>query len=578
MEGAFVEEEKPGRVARDDHELYARIVTSYTCEELVRWGEHDRHAFALERRRELLKILANSKSTMSEKRRLGQALVIQQLEFHVGWESLMTFGADYQLSVEEPWYKPGDFAHTHAQFLDAAGDPKLLEQLGFRRILRQTYIDRTRRSIMELLMSRHDSLKQVSALIALYTAGRHERKRIAELSGQIWDELFALAKTQLEQHITPIPMQSLYGLAKEARNLSGFCDDLKLTLDATNPNIALSSLVPEARAMVREQNGQQRLLFLDEKLVNRRDDLLNQFIEVDIELDGDTHSVFDAIMKAMEKLPIDERLMEHLPRVTAAFFNAAQRDRNNQDIASSGTFWGTKSGRRLARMSGFDPDNYKHRAIIQDIRALLCEIILHREIMTTQRGAGRKRARWRGPLLEARRSELEFEAETPEGFTAHQTFQSWSIAAPLWAMVTPSEQGGTPSFMALDERAFYLDTRSSVPFNLYWVLVNRAYMQRLGKGGTLAVKISVLYEWAGLQGRFDRPVRLRAKLRDAFSDMVDHGLLEAWGCEELDEQSSSTFDEIMKATLEVTFSTSHLKSFAHLLPEADRPASQLPQR
>lgn len=566
LDDPVTREERPERVEEEAHKLYARIITSSVAEELEEWRDHGRARHALAHRLELLELLAKSKKTAETRRTLAIQQVIQQLDFHGGWDRAATFGGDYQLGVQRPWYKPGDFEHTHAQFIGARQDPDTLEQLGFVQITSQTYLDRVRRPIMQRLLKEDDALMRAAAIIALYTVGRGERQRMLRVTGQIWDELAKAAKDFFQQHTTAVPIYSLYSLAKEARNICGFADELKIVVRVDNDQIA-SSKVTDGYAMLQERESGQGVLFFDKKLVERTSNKAkrpDQFIEIPVEFDVVKPSVLDAIMKALERLPIEERLMEHLPRVTAAFFNAAQRDRRLR-IGHDGAFWDSESGKRLCRLAGFDPSNYRHRAIIKDIRELLCGIILHREVSAVEHGKRRK-LKWKGPLLQPLQAELELSEEDREGLTNHQTLKSWIIADALWRMVTPLEQGGAPAFMALDERAFYLDTRSSVPFNLYWMLVNRAYMDRLSDKGSLSLRLGLLYEWAGLQGRFERPSRLRPVLIQALDLMLEHGLLSEWSCAALESDDYILFDELLAQELHVTFSTSHIEALEHLLP------------
>ncbi len=158
----------------------------------------------------------------------------------------------------------------------------------------------------------------------------------------------------------------------------------------------------------------------------------------------------------------------------------------------------------------------------------------------------------------------------------HYTFKAWSIAKVLWDMVTPKESGGTPSYMSLDERAFRLDDRSSIPFNIYWTLINRAYMDRLAADGSLTISIKVIYEWSGLEGRFGRPHALSKKLRECFDLMVEHGLLRTWRCDAIMPDSSGLlFEDLLEETIVITFGQAQLESLEHLLPEGQRKVSMV---
>lgn len=559
-------DDPPGRVTPEQCEFYTSLLTSFMTHDLAFWASSERLEHVIEHRVSLLGTLATSNQSLEVKRARALKEVIDRLEFFGGWEELIARGNSYQLGEEMPWHKPGEFAQVNAQFETNRGNEKRLRELGFTPIPRQVYLDLVRRPIMQLELRDGQRLQQVASIIALYTASRTERQRLAQLVEHIDTELYLKARTFFRQHTTAVPMQSLYSLAKEVRNISSFKDTLKISI-MPQGNAARSEKTDGMAIFEDDDQGGQRVLFFDPKLVRRKngeESIPDQFIEVPVDIEKTGPSVIDAIVQAIEQLPIDERLLEHLPRVTAAFFNAAQRDRR-LEFNDAGTFWDTASGKRLSRLSGFDPDNHRHRAIVKEIRELLTKIILHREVRG-HRDKTKARLKWRGPLLEMRASEIDLELEDREGITSHSTFKSWSIAKALWLMVVPSEEGGAPSFMSLDERAFYLDSSSSKPFNLYWTLVNRAYMNRLDRSGSLTVRVGTLYEWAGLQGRYTRPIRLRKVLYDALERMIEHDLLEQWSCPQLEEDGYILFNELLEATLRVTFSRTHLDALSHLLP------------
>ena len=179
-----------------------------------------------------------------------------------------------------------------------------------------------------------------------------------------------------------------------------------------------------------------------------------------------------------------------------------------------------------------------------------------------------KKVAWRGPLIEQRREELSVEIGNAEGITAHSTFEAWQIASSLWKMITPRFEGGTPSFMLLDERAFSLDKKSSIPFNLYWTLINRAYISKLDSSGRLQITLKTLYKWSGLEGRFQRVSKLRELFRDALEKMVLQNLIASWSCPALTSRKRRRLDELLDEPLEVIFSLTQLESLGHLVPES----------
>jgi hypothetical protein len=166
--------------------------------------------------------------------------------------------------------------------------------------------------------------------------------------------------------------------------------------------------------------------------------------------------------------------------------------------------------------------------------------------------------------------------------SARHTFSSWSIARPLWDMVLPEREGGAPAFMSIDARAFLLDPSSSTPFNLYWAMVNRAYMgtyaanrlDRVDEAGTFHPRIGVLYDFSGMQGTHRRLYRLRRALRGALDAMVDHGLLLRWECPWLTDGATVSFAELFERRVRVTFSERQLRNLSRSLatrPEGDAP-------
>lgn len=186
-------------------------------------------------------------------------------------------------------------------------------------------------------------------------------------------------------------------------------------------------------------------------------------------------SAVNALVSAFEQLDIDANVLEDVPRVVAGMFSVAQRDRQ-LNLDWPGMFWDTESGKRLCTVVGLNPENKRHRQRIQQVRRALCKIRLHREVFASSSSGKKARVSWEGHLLQESGDTLKLEEFHADGLGKRHTFKAYRLAKPLWDMVCSSQEGGTPAFMALDERAFELDDSSSTPFNLYWTLVNRAYM------------------------------------------------------------------------------------------------------
>ena len=542
--------------------LYARIVTSFMGHDLSMWEGFGLGARAVARRSELLTTLARSERTASARRDEAMALVIKQLAFFGGWDEAVARGERYQLGVESPWHKAGEFARVQRILAQNLDDPERLTELGFTRIPRQHYLDRVRLPVSQLLLGAGEPLAAVAALITLFTASRNDRSDIFAAQRAVRDDLFLQATNALKYQSTPIPRNSLFGLTREAGNMSTFFkQSMRVSLD-DDPKMGRLDDLEEAALVLQERvddNGQS-LMFIDRKLIERRKGA-QMFVEVPLE--ERSSNVIDALTRAIEQLPIEPEALEHIPRITAAFFGAAQRDRH-ADFGKEGQFWDTSSGKRIARLAGFNPDNPRHRNIVQSVRALMERVILHREVVTRDETGRHEKVKWSGNLIALTNEKIEIERSDREGLTSHSTFQAYSIAAGLWRMVVPSGAGGAPSFLALDERAFHLDQSSSVPFNIYWSLINRAYMQRLDPHGRFEVKVGTIYSWAGLAGSYKRPSRLRERLINVFDLMIDHGLLDSWSCELLSGEEIIPLDTLLEATITITFSTSQLTILEHL--------------
>ena len=136
-------------------------------------------------------------------------------------------------------------------------------------------------------------------------------------------------------------------------------------------------------------------------------------------------------------------------------------------------------------------------------------------------------------------------------------------------MTLPEDEGGSPSFMLLDERAFALDDRSSLPFNIYWTLVNRAYMgaytsvpeDRVQPDGTFSPRLWTLHDWAGMENTYIKVKRIKQRFTEALDLMVEHGLLLSWQCDVLSESRQSTLEDLKTARVQVRFSEEQLDNF-----------------
>lgn len=545
------------------------VPLGFLYHEHERWSEKESFRQTVyTRRAELLTELSMMHLRAAERRHRALALVLDQVNFFTGWEQLCHGESMYQLGAQRPWWRPGHFVETERMRDSLKGDETALRESGFVQVPREVYLERVRIPIIRLmLVTSQDCMVDVAGIIALYTASRQERQGMAQLTEDLRQTLHLSVLSRLERQGSAIPMKPLYSLPRESHNLSAFFVSRKRdALEVDSEKGVIRGELRGARVKVTEdRDGEQQLLFFDADLVNKESGSGDAFIS--IRLEEKQSAALDALMKGIEQLDIDPNVLEHLPRITAGIFAAAQRDRK-QKFSWPGTFWDTSAGARLCRIIGFDPENKRHRKRIQDARKILETIILHREIRSRDASGKKVTMTWSGPLIEARKGELKLRIEDREGMSEQHRYQSWSIARELWEMVEPEIGGGAPAFMILDQRAFQLSDRSSRPFNIYWTLVNRAYMgaytkvqeDRVKPDGSFSPRIGTVYNWAGLEGR-ERPYRIKQYLREALDAMVVHGLLDRWECEELGSKSNVNLDELKLARLLVVFSADQLTSF-----------------
>jgi len=193
-------------------------------------------------------------------------------------------------------------------------------------------------------------------------------------------------------------------------------------------------------------------------------------------------------------------------------------------------------------------------------------IHLHRPVYQREANGRRIEAMWSGPLVETSKSRLTLSVEEREGFHGRLKLKSYSIAQPLWHMVLNESDGGTPAFMVLDRRVFELNDRSSKEFNIYWMLINRAYMgkyatrpeDQLQPDGQFSPKLATILSWSGIESSYNRPVKLRSFLHGALDLMVENGLLLEWECEAITDKNSG-FEQLKESRVRVVFSESQLE-------------------
>ena len=504
----------------------------------------------------LMRELGASNLRQEDRYQRAQSYVLDNLEGFSGWDVLIASSADYQLGETRPWWKPGDFftneemrQHVVTGNKDPKREAELLEDKGFARISRVQYLERVRQNLINYQLLRTKVLERPLAMMLLYSTPAKERELIPKLLGARMEDLQMRCVQALQRQNPTVPMWSLYSLPREANNISTFFLARADQLQVNQTGDVIKGPLDRARVKVIEEHEGQQTLFFDTSLVStankKRSDVF-----ISVELDERQPDAIGALMKAIEQFDIDKNIFEHLPRVIAGMFAAAQRDRRLR-FNSPGTFWDTDSGYRLCRIIGFDPENPRHRRRVKDARDLMENLILHRKAKGRDDKGRKVDIEWCGPIIEARRARITLTVQEREGLSARHNFRSWSIAEELWNMTLLEEEGGTPAFTIIDQRAFELDARSSAPFNIYWTLINRAYNDRIDPDGGFELRLWTLYLWSGLESINPRPFRIREQFVDALDLMVDRGLLLSWECAELRE--NATMEALQSAKIRVVF-------------------------
>jgi len=537
---------------------------------------------ALEYRYALLRLLSHAHHKLDARYEAARKHVAEHVEFYSGWDSLVHQAGEFQLGQSKPWWRSGDPLLNFSEILTHGQDARALKSQGFRRIDLSVYIERVRHTMMRHLLAdiehRPVNLYLAERLMVLYAMEKRLWKKVGlkTLVKNHTTVLISKCQEALARQHALLPMKPLYSLPREANNISKFFVSRADDLDANADKSIIRGPIDKAGVkMVTEQTG-QRALFFDKDLVAKKSGAVDSYIS--LEVAGPQTDILGALMRAIEQFDVDPNVFEHLPRVCAGMFAAAHRDRKLQ-FNYPGTFWDTESGYRLCRIIGFNPDNARHRRRVQDARTLLQNFFLHRQVKGRDEQGRRVELKWSGPIIETRRARLELTMDQRERLSEHHVFQSFSISKELWEMTLPEDEGGSPSFMLLDERAFGLDDRSSLPFNIYWTLVNRAYMgaytnvqdDRVQPDGTFSPRLWVLHDWAGMENTYIKVKRVKKRFRDAFDLMVEHGLLLSWQCQTLDASHDTTLEELKQARVTVRFSEEQLENF----PDSVLPGSKM---
>jgi hypothetical protein len=299
------------------------------------------------------------------------------------------------------------------------------------------------------------------------------------------------------------------------------------------------------------EDSRQLALVFDRSLVVKDNDVDDTYMQLPLE--GPLDEGLDAI-GALTRVLMEHHhqvtrkatsqarlanLVEDIPRVVAGMFQVASMDRN-LTFLNEGNFIDSLSGIRLAEYIGLDASQKRCRDRVAAVRGMLESIELSRSV----RGENGKSVTWTGPIIQRLKDKVDASEKLPDGLNRAVTdLGVWRIAPELWRMQVP-EKGKAASFMLLDDRAFSLSSRDSVPFNLYWTIIQRAYNtrkarkdeDRFDQTGTFHPRFETLYRWAGMETKTDetKPHRAVNRMRDALELLVEHGLIEAY--------SSSVFE------------------------------------
>lgn len=509
-------------------------------------------------RMELLRRLSLSNSKQSVRRESAIELIIEHLDDFLGWHYLCLVNQEYQLQADQPWWHPSGSFFQSDEIRRSLHTRKQLEEAGFVPLDREAYLQRVREPIVFNLIQKGSELGKLASVIALYTA---PTKKLMEDPGSWIEHTFDDLRRELTRELTrrdftAVPMKPLYSLPRESNNIRQFFIARSSDIEIDADRRLVKAGLDRARVKFLEEENGQQALFFDTHLVNKSSGEPDSFISV--KLNTPQTDVLGALTQAIEQLDVDPAVFEHLPRICAGMFAAAHRDRVLFG-SGHGTFWDTDSGKRLCKIVGFNPDNYKHRQRVQHVRKLLKKLILHRSATGFDEKGRKMRIKRKGPLIELRQAEIELEIENREGMSEKHTFQSWSIDDTLWQMTLSREEGGAPAFMMLDDRAFKLDERSSVAFNIYWTLVNRAYNDRVSDTGEFELNLWTLYDWSGLEQSSPRVDRLKETFNTALNRMVEIGLLCSWRCDALSQDVVTTMESLREARLGIMFGQTQLK-------------------
>jgi len=530
-------------------------------------GENEEYdALQFNRRYEMLRVLVLKHHKLVERYERGLELLEARHHFYSGWMRLTIVGDDYQLGDPNPWYKPVSPGQCVEMIRNAQGQPDhVLRDEGYERIDAKTYRDYVRRAVCNHELQLGTRLSEIDWLAHVMVfltrpIKAWRRTGVKTLLQIALGELVGRSRAHASKLASAlVPMQPLYSLPRESSSIQQFflTREPAADIEEREQTTVLPGKIEGTSVKLVQEQDKQLALFFDKRLVNRKKD--DTYIELELGQQGPEQlDTVGVLTKGLKQFDIEPTVFEHLPRIVAGMFAAAQRDRMNLDPSVEGLFWDTESGHRLCNIIGFNPKNKRHRKRIHDARLVLEAFCLNRTFETVKDGQ-RVAVRFKAPLIEARKFQIELSSDQREGIRGRQVFKGWSIHPYLWRLTVSRELGGAPAFMMLDERAFKLDDRSSVAFNIYWTLINRAYIaagsKRWGvsEDGYFELRLGVLHDWAGMESSVPRPDRIKEKLAQALDAMLEQQLLLDWSCPALDPKNSIGLEELLDSMLEVQF-------------------------
>lgn len=527
------------------------------CADVMNWGlesapedlanthRYYRHA--------ALRLMIKKHRTLAQRRKETLAYAEEHSIYFAGWDRLCSEAIKYQLGEAYPWYKPIDALQLQRDVRDARDKPRDLELCGYEQIDQASYRMRMCNAIAVAELARADlsvfEMRWFTHALVLFTSVASRWSQPGNAPHELISEEMSMLRRSMLRKLEKttylrVPV-GLYQLNRHKRVLNSVYMACKnpelLSLDAKgrartgDDGVLIRSVLASEKP-----SGRQLAMFVDQKIWKSKQHRSALSVPLQ-EVPGDPIA---SVLRTIEQYPIKNvRHIEHLPRVVAGIFAAANRDRLmnlKHGLAGDGVFWDTDTGKRLCKLVGFDPHNSKHLSRVLAVRKLLESFTMHRQFKQLDETGNWVELQVSSPLIEPRAIELNLSTMSIEGLSSRHSWKAWSVEEHLWKSTLDAQNGGAPAFMLLDERAFKLE--SSAAFNLYWTLINRAYFSwrspEVSHGHqdphVYRERVKVLYEWAGMEHAKSRIQRDRQSLHDALVEMKTCGLIEDWACEALD--------------------------------------------